>query len=222
MNELVQVFMPSLVSVLLRAEDHKGAPLTPEEAFEIRDKAAVVMMRPAVADEISTTRGYLDIDPENLWYDWQMLRRELGREPELDPGARVLFHSRSDDDVQAAEAAARASLGEFKNLVERHGVAAMPTVKLFVEEPGYRGGLWLLVTAVRSTDFDAEFFEIPPGLEAHRVGETRRVDHSEVCDWMVNLDGSLFGGFTLRLHRESLREEDRVQFDRHLGVTRYV
>ncbi len=76
-DPLVPVFMPSLVSLLLRAEQDKGAVLTSDEALGIRD-TAICMMVPA--SDVSATdgaRGYLDIDPQDCWAEWQALRPSL-------------------------------------------------------------------------------------------------------------------------------------------------
>lgn len=84
-DELIPVFMPALGSVLIMAEDRKGAPLSQTEVIRVRDRAPCIMMAAAEAAKLMESRGR-DLDPENCWYDWQMLRRELGRLPELDPG----------------------------------------------------------------------------------------------------------------------------------------
>ena len=84
-QQLVPVFMPSLSALLLHAEDLKGEPLTADEVLKIRDNAACIMMRPDHAGKMDDSRGYRDIAPENCWYDWQHLRRELGRKPDLEP-----------------------------------------------------------------------------------------------------------------------------------------
>ena len=84
--DLIPVFVPALGAILIAAEDQKGTPLTADEVISIRDKAACVMMSTSRAERLAESRGYDDIDPENCWYEWQMLRRELNRRPDLDPG----------------------------------------------------------------------------------------------------------------------------------------
>jgi len=74
-DELIPVFMPSLVSILLRHEQDKGLPLTEDEVIAIRNKSVVVMLRRSAATEIAAKRGYDDIDPESCWREWQ--RTEL-------------------------------------------------------------------------------------------------------------------------------------------------
>ncbi|WP_144377126.1 hypothetical protein [Mesorhizobium amorphae] len=69
--------VPSLVAILLSREREKGRPLTEEEVIEIRNSCAVIAMPPDVARRMDEERGYLDIDPENCWLEWQQARREL-------------------------------------------------------------------------------------------------------------------------------------------------
>jgi hypothetical protein len=76
-DQLVLVFMPALAPLLLRAEQLKGAPLTQEEVHRIRDGANCVATRADVALGIEQERGYLDIDPENCWEEFQQLRAQL-------------------------------------------------------------------------------------------------------------------------------------------------
>lgn len=76
-EELVPVPIPALVAVLLNTEDKKGSPLTQIEVIRIRDSANCMMMPRDVADKMKESRGYEDIDPENIWEEWQQVRLEL-------------------------------------------------------------------------------------------------------------------------------------------------
>ena len=69
--------MPPLVSILLRHERDKGAPLTEAEVIAIRDTSIAIMLRESVAIELARNRGYEDIDPEQCWSEWQRVRAEL-------------------------------------------------------------------------------------------------------------------------------------------------
>ena len=78
-EELIPVFMPTLVSILSRHEQDKGAPLTEHEVIAIRNKSVAIMLRRSAAMEIAVKRGYDDIDPESCWTEWQRVRTELNR-----------------------------------------------------------------------------------------------------------------------------------------------
>ena len=76
-EELIFLFMPSLVATLANKEQEKGEPLTEAEVIEIRDACHVVMSPPHAAQKVTEARGYDDIDPENAWLEWQKIRATL-------------------------------------------------------------------------------------------------------------------------------------------------
>jgi len=76
-DPLTLVFVPSLSALLAGLEKRKGAPLNEEEVFSIRDKAGVIAMRVPDANQLAESRGYIDLDPEHCWEQWQELRQTL-------------------------------------------------------------------------------------------------------------------------------------------------
>jgi hypothetical protein len=70
--------IPPLVQLLSLMERKKGAPLTEEEVLEIRDKAVCMMLPPWAVQKMAESRGYLDIDPDFVWEQWQEVRRDSG------------------------------------------------------------------------------------------------------------------------------------------------
>ncbi|MCU8059084.1 hypothetical protein L5L78_23350 [Shewanella sp. SM34] len=76
-EEIFLVHMPSLVSVLLNKENEKGSPLTESEVLEITNSSACIAMPLYAKKKVEESRGYLDINPENSWEEWQAARTEL-------------------------------------------------------------------------------------------------------------------------------------------------
>ncbi|PBB97983.1 hypothetical protein [Mesorhizobium sp. WSM3862] len=76
-GELIIYPMPSLVATLLNRERANGSPLTEEEAIQIRDSCPAIALTREDARRMDESRGYLDIDPENCWVEWQRVRLEL-------------------------------------------------------------------------------------------------------------------------------------------------
>ncbi|MES2692209.1 MAG: hypothetical protein V4773_01970 [Verrucomicrobiota bacterium] len=74
---LILYFIPSLVAVLWHDEKAKGRPLTEQEVIAIRDKCAVVALKPETAREMDEKRGYKDIDADNCWGSWVAAREGL-------------------------------------------------------------------------------------------------------------------------------------------------
>jgi hypothetical protein len=69
--------MPALVVLLTHFERKKGSPLTAQEVIDIRDKGACMMLRIEHAQALANSRGYDDIDPEDVWAERQRIRLEI-------------------------------------------------------------------------------------------------------------------------------------------------
>jgi len=68
--------MPQLGAILAHSERQKGSPLTQEEVYLLRDQAVAILIDRHVAENLFESRGR-DIDPENCWAEWQVLRHEF-------------------------------------------------------------------------------------------------------------------------------------------------
>ncbi|BCU76550.1 hypothetical protein [Luteolibacter sp. LG18] len=66
-----------LVATLLHHEQEKGSPLTEAEVIAIRDQAPCVMSPRDAFEKARESRGYDDIDPEDCWNGWQVVRKGL-------------------------------------------------------------------------------------------------------------------------------------------------
>jgi len=222
-DALVPLFVPALCTRLVAAEDAKGRPLDEAEVLAIRDGATVMMLPPDAIATMAERRGYADIDPANCWYDWQMLRRELGRQPDLDPGARFTFVADADPEFLETIERAQRTLGAFRGLLSRpREDHATPLVKALLQDPGYRAYLWLVVVAADADGFVGEIFELPGDFTGYALQDRVTVANADVMDWMVNDAGTLHGGFSLRLARARLPLAERDAFDRHIGVHAYA
>jgi hypothetical protein len=76
-DDLVPVFTPPLVALLIHAEELNGSPLTRNQALAIRDNADCVMLPASAKAEMEEERGYPDIDPERCWEDWLIVRARM-------------------------------------------------------------------------------------------------------------------------------------------------
>jgi hypothetical protein len=76
-NDLILTPVPALVAVLLAKEKEKDGTLTKDEVEKIRDQAECIAMPLGVRKEVDDSRGYLDINPEHVWDEWQTVRTGL-------------------------------------------------------------------------------------------------------------------------------------------------
>ena len=222
-GQLVPVFIPALGLLLIRAEDLKGEPLSYDEVIRIRDRAACIMMRTDDARKLDDSRGYRDIDPENCWFDWQHLRRELGRKPDLDPGPRTNGIRGSDPEYQQAIRDAHATLGQFRGMLPADGSSRRDAmVKSEIRQGDNKAFMWLSNTRMSGINFIAEFFEISEAFTNYHVGDELEIPEESLLDWMVNDNGVLHGGFSIRYYRSTLPEDERDEYDSYIGVTEYA
>ena len=82
-DDLVPVFIPALVALLLNQERAKGSSLTRAEVEELRDRSVVMQMGIETARTLAAERGYEDVDPELAWEQWRVARRTLLEPSEL-------------------------------------------------------------------------------------------------------------------------------------------
>jgi hypothetical protein len=82
-SKLAVVFMPSLVSMLMATEQKAGRPLTQKQVEELTAKCPCITMEHRHAQAMERSRGHADIDPERVWEQWQISRRQSnGRTPD--------------------------------------------------------------------------------------------------------------------------------------------
>ena len=73
-DDLLPVFIPALVALLIHAEELNGSPLTRNQVMAIRDNANCVMLPLSTKAKMEEERGYADIDPGRCWEDWLIVR----------------------------------------------------------------------------------------------------------------------------------------------------
>lgn len=69
-EQIVIVPIPSLVSILLNAENEQGSALSENEVNEMAENCVCLTMPLSSALELELKRGYRDIRPEYAWQDW--------------------------------------------------------------------------------------------------------------------------------------------------------
>lgn len=76
-NTTVLVFIPALVALLAHAERTLSRPMTQAEVLLLRDKASCIAMSHEMAAAAEEARGYSDIVAEDVWNEWQAVRKDV-------------------------------------------------------------------------------------------------------------------------------------------------
>ncbi len=118
---------------------------------------------------------------------------------------------------------AQASLPEFRRLLKSEGAADWyPCVKTRITVGEESAFIWLSVVQALPSGFIASVFEIPAAFSGVQVGDRINVSDDDLVDWMINKHGELHGGFSLQYQRSKLPPEERGEFDRYIGVSKYA
>ena len=70
------VFIPALIVVLIDKEQDIGRELTRDEVVFFCVGATAIRLPAEAAEDIIRERGYSDIDPENVWREWQAYKAD--------------------------------------------------------------------------------------------------------------------------------------------------
>jgi hypothetical protein len=70
------VFIPALVALLESKEIEIGHELTRKEVESIRDNAAAIVVPEEIAKDMTKSRGYPDIDAEDVWNGWLTYKKK--------------------------------------------------------------------------------------------------------------------------------------------------
>jgi hypothetical protein len=80
--------------------------------------------------------------------------------------------------------------------------------------------LWLCVTSVLEDLFFCSIGEAPEQLHLNK-GDSFVIEDKIIEDWMINHQGAAYGGFSLRVIWNRLREMDRNRFHDHTGIRHF-
>jgi len=220
-DELIPLFIPTLSAILMAAEEKKGAPLTEEEVLNIRDNSTTIMTPKSMIDKMAEKRGYHDIDPENCWNEWLLLRQKEGLETDTNGGAIVLDNPSDNSDMRKAEDTARDTLDKFKQLIKKHS-DINSLIKVRIEDTETAARMWLIVDSIEENSFKAHLFEVPSDFKEHKAGDSFTIKNDEILDWMFNNNGDVYGAYTIRVQRQSMTEKEKKEMDEYMGINQYL
>ena len=120
--------------------------------------------------------------------------------------------------LAAFDAARRSVAGLIMRFRELKSQGIYATVKVPVRENGVVEHIWL--SDIRFSDGQVHGFlsNTPLELPTWSYGDPISVRLDQISDWMVISNGHLIGGYTLFVIRDRLTGEDRVAFEREVGL----
>ena len=90
--------------------------------------------------------------------------------------------------------------------------------KRFVEN-GNVEHIWIgNVQGIESGKYVGVIDNLPEKIKNVKLGDTVQIDRKEISDWMYIKNSELHGGYTIRLLRERMTEDERKKFDAESGM----
>ena len=87
------------------------------------------------------------------------------------------------------------------------------------EENGNIEHLWIgNIQKIESGKYIGVIDNLPEKIKSVKLGDTVQIEKKEISDWMYIKKSELHGGYTIRLLRERMTEEERKKFDAESGM----
>jgi uncharacterized protein YegJ (DUF2314 family) len=131
-----------------------------------------------------------------------------------------MFPKEEDPELEQSIRNAQSSINIFLNLYEKLKGNADVTfeMKVPVCSDGMAERYWYTFEGVKEGLLAGSRSDLPPDLQAF---ENVLISKDDIEDWKVNDHGHLYGGYSIRLQRSRLPENEKKKFDIYMCVKVY-
>lgn len=139
-------------------------------------------------------------------------------------GGEPMFMALSRDDPEVIETAKQAQasfpwfISHFQSLYEYGSYL----VKTRIQDGEESAFIWSLLTDVSGQELKLQLFEMPEEFVNYKAGQQLIVKAEDICDWSIERNSTLIGGFSRRLQRKYLPPEEIQEFDLYSGTIAYA
>jgi uncharacterized protein YegJ (DUF2314 family) len=114
---------------------------------------------------------------------------------------------------------AKQTLPEFyKALENKNANQDAFAIKMHFTVNNDREHIWVNGLFKRDGEYFGVVDNLPELTKEVKQGDTIKIDSSRVSDWMYLDNGELKGGYTIKLLRKRMSEEERAEFDKTSGM----
>jgi uncharacterized protein YegJ (DUF2314 family) len=78
--------------------------------------------------------------------------------------------------------------------------------------------IWVSSISIKDNEYFGVVDNLPEATADVKVGDTIQIENENISDWMYIENQKLRGGYTIRLLRNRMTEEERKQFDAENGL----
>jgi uncharacterized protein YegJ (DUF2314 family) len=137
-----------------------------------------------------------------------------------------LFANLDSDELNYTETVkkAKSEISLFQQELIVKPETSTACVKILIPDNQEKGAfIWLVNPTFELDTCVAEIFEIPNEFEDFRVGDKLKFHKEDIQDWYIlDKDGRMKGGYSLRYMRLKLSEKEQIEFDKYIGVKVYL
>lgn len=122
-----------------------------------------------------------------------------------------------DKDMNAAIEKANQTLADFNKALSNPKAEAQALKVQFPYSDGNEH-MWVGNIEFKDGKYSGILNNDPEYVTEYKSGDKIEIDPSKISDWMYLENGKLFGGYTIRVLRDQMSEEERKQFDAESGM----
>ena len=136
-----------------------------------------------------------------------------------DGDSSVYMVSNEDPEMNAAMTEARETVQELvEQLPELQSAGAQVSIKVPVSEGDNVEHIWLANLRHENGMIHGNLANAPAALPSWSYGDPVEVPLENISDWMVVLEGQLYGGYTLFAMRDRMQGDQRRRFEAAVGL----
>ncbi|MEO8535791.1 MAG: DUF2314 domain-containing protein [Flavobacterium sp.] len=130
----------------------------------------------------------------------------------------TIYNVESEDkEMNAAIQKANQTLSNF-NIALSNPKAENQALKVQFVQSGVTEHMWVGTIEFKDGKYSGILDNEPEYITEYKVGDKIDIDISKISDWMYLENGKLFGGYTMKLLRNRMTDEERKQFDEESGM----
>lgn len=122
-----------------------------------------------------------------------------------------------DQEMNAAIEKATQTLDDFNAALSNPEIEN-PALKVQFQNAADIEHMWIGEIEYNDGKYSGILTNEPEYITEYKMGDKIDIDNSKISDWMYIENGKLVGGFTIKVLRDRMSDEERKQFDEESGM----
>jgi uncharacterized protein YegJ (DUF2314 family) len=132
----------------------------------------------------------------------------------------TIYNLESEDvEINRAIKTAQQTLTKFEKAIRSNNANfSLFALKVKFENKENAEHIWLSNVEFKNGEYFGVVDNLPEHITEVKLGETLKIDINTITDWMYLDKSNLVGGYTIRVLRDRMSEDERKQFDLESGM----